>query len=121
MQYQKNIIKSKDIINDNISVLCFFLKNYYANIVTADREHIKTHILALIDKYYHPDQKDITYICEILIQYNDDEIFKIIFKKFNRFIDKKNIFYLTLKYNSFKILNYYLDNTTQPFWKLYYK
>lgn len=109
--------KIRDIINDNISVLCFFLKNYYANIVTADREQIKTHIIALIDKYYNPTIIDIEDIFNLVIEHQDFEMFDILFQKYYKFIKNEDkFFYQMFKHNSFKILKYYLDNTNQNFW-----
>ena len=98
--------KIRDIIDDNISVLCFFFKNYYANIVTADREQIKTHILALIDKYYNPTIIDIEDIFNLVIEHNDFEMFDLLFQKYYKFIKNEDkFFYQMFKHNSFKSFN----------------
>lgn len=118
--------------HEKISVLHFYLKRFYNNgnhYTGARNKQNKQYIFSLLDKYHNPSHKDLLDIIKLVIKNDDLELFKILFKNYyltldidkmdklyDRLVDKMDIFYESFITSSFKILNYYLDETKIKFW-----
>ena len=117
----ENYCELSDIINDDISVLYFFLKKYYEYNENQNGVYLDNKIiLKLIDKYYNPEITDSQDIIMLMITNDDIELLKYINQKvaFSSNLSD-NIFTIIILNNSFKILNYYLQDKSNNFWKLF--